>query len=160
MEPNIDISGSDRGAVCGLLNNLLSDEYVLYTKSRNYHWNVVGPQFHDLHKFFEGQYEELNVIVDDVAERVRSLGGRPESTLAGFLQHATLREMAVGELGAMEMVRNLLHDHESVIRSLRRDSEVCLEKHHDSGTNDFLVGLMEQHEKMAWMLRSCLEGKA
>ena len=76
MKPNLGIADKDRDGVVKLLTGILADEYVLYTKSRNYHWNVVGLQFNDLHKFFESQYEELNDIVDDVAERARSLGGK------------------------------------------------------------------------------------
>ena len=72
MNPNIGLSEEQRAGVVKILNTLLSDEYVLYTKTRNYHWNVTGPQFNDLHKFFEEQYTELNEIVDDVAERARS----------------------------------------------------------------------------------------
>ena len=159
MEPNLGLSQSSRSAVCDLLNVLLSDEYLLYTKTRNFHWNVNGPHFPDYHKFFETQYEALDVIVDDMAERVRELGGVPAATLAGFLKRATLREAPVGLLGSKEMVTTLLTDHEALIRSLRRDADSCAEVHHDAGTNDFLVGLVEQHEKMAWMLRASLEGK-
>jgi starvation-inducible DNA-binding protein len=68
MELNIGLSDQERKGVGDILNALLADEYVLYTNTRNYHWNVVGPQFHDLHKFFESQYEELNEMVDEVAE--------------------------------------------------------------------------------------------
>ena len=82
MKPSIGISDPNRQSVVKILNALLADEYVLYTKTRNYHWNVVGPQFNDLHKFFESQYEALNDIVDDVAERSRALGGNAAGTLA------------------------------------------------------------------------------
>ena len=85
MKVEIGIPEKDRKGVAELLNVLLSDEYVLYSKTRNYHWNVVGPQFNDLHKFFEAQYEALNDIVDDVAERARALGGRSFGSLAEFL---------------------------------------------------------------------------
>ena len=71
MKPNIGLSDKEREGVVEILNTLLSDEYVLYTKTRNYHWNVVGPQFNDLHKFFESQYEALNEVIDDVAERAQ-----------------------------------------------------------------------------------------
>jgi hypothetical protein len=87
MNPNIGLSGEQRTAVVKILNTLLSDEYLLYSKTRNYHRNVLGPQFNDLHKFFEEEYTELNVVVDDVAERARSLGGWAIGTLsatAGF----------------------------------------------------------------------------
>jgi starvation-inducible DNA-binding protein len=77
MHPNIGLLDEQREGAVAILNTLLADEYLLYTKTRNYHWNVVGPQFNDLHKFFEAQYNELNEIVDDVAERSRTLGATP-----------------------------------------------------------------------------------
>ena len=81
MKPNIGIADKDRQAVAEILNTLLSDEYVLYTKTRNFHWNVTGLQFNDLHKFFEAQYEELDDTVDEVAERARALGAWAFGTL-------------------------------------------------------------------------------
>ncbi len=159
MKVEIGMAEKDREGVSEILNVLLSDEYVLYTKTRNYHWNVVGPQFNDLHKFFEAQYEALNDIVDDIAERARALGGQSFGSLAEFLKHTRLRESVGDETDARTMLEHLLHDHESIIRSLREDQEVVLDRHDDIGTNDFLVGLMEKHEKMAWMLRAFLEGK-
>ena len=157
MNPNLGMSDGSRQNVVTILNDVLADEYVLYTKTRNYHWNVVGPQFNDLHKFFEAQYSELNDIVDDVAERARALGGRALGTLAEFSQHARLKEQPGTYPDATGMLRDLLGDHEAVIRRLREDLEVVMEKHRDAGTNDFLTGLMEQHEKMAWMLRAFVE---
>ena len=156
MKPSIGMTDGDRQAVVQILNTLLSDEYVLYTKTRNYHWNVVGPQFNDLHKFFEGQYEALNEVVDDVAERARSLGGKAFGTLAEFSQNTRLEEQPGKQPPALTMVANLQADHEALVRSLRADLETVMEKHNDAGTNDFLIGLMEKHEKMAWMLRSFL----
>ncbi|MGP8078411.1 MAG: Dps family protein [Thermoplasmata archaeon] len=155
-EMTIGIETVQRGAVVGLLNRLLADEYVLYTETRKCHWNVTGPTFHDLHKFFEAQYEELNTVVDDVAERIRALGGWPAATLAEFTKASRINERPDPILRAEQMLRNLLADHEQLIRGLRQDSEACV-GHGDTGTNDFLIGLMEQHEKMAWMLRSCSE---
>ena len=159
-KPNIGLADKQRKGVVQILNTLLSDEYLLYTKTRNYHWNVTGPQFNDLHKFFESQYEALNDIVDDVAERARSLGGSALGTLKEFLQHTRLKEHPAQYPSAREMLSNLLVDHEAIVRSLRVDLETCAEKYHDIGTNDFLTGLMEQHEKMTWMLRAFLEGKS
>ncbi|MCS6804448.1 MAG: DNA starvation/stationary phase protection protein [Acidobacteriota bacterium] len=157
MKPNIGLNNKNRDAVVEILNRLLADEYVLYTKTRNYHWNVVGPQFNDLHKFFEAQYDELNEIVDEVAERARSLGGPSLGTLKEFLQHTRLKEHPGEYPNAQKMLQNLLADHEAVIRYLREDLVTVGEKYGDAGTNDFLTGLMEQHEKMAWMLRAFLE---
>lgn len=160
MKPNIALSEEQCEGVVKILNLLLSDEYLLYTKTRNYHWNVTGPQFNDLHKFFEEQYTELNEVVDDVAERARSLDGWAFGTLTEFSQHTRLMEHPAQYPKAREMIGNLVTDHETIIRQLRTDLETCAERYHDMGTNDFLTGLMEKHEKMAWMLRAFLQGES
>src|SRR3990167_2729342 len=139
---NIGISEQDRKGVSGILANLLADEYVLYTKTRNYHWNVVGPQFNDLHKFFEAQYEALNEVVADVAERARTLGGKSVATLAEFTQQSRLKEHPGQYPAATAMLSNLLADHEAVLRTLRADLATVMDKHGDAGTSDFLTGLM------------------
>lgn len=158
MEPNIGISSQNRKKIIGILVRSVSDEYILYTKTRNYHWNVTGIEFNDLHKFFESQYEELDTIIDDVAERIRELGGKSVATLAEFIKNGRIKEAPGNYPDAKTMLRNLLHDHETVIRHLRVDVDACT-KYGDAGTTDFLTGLMEQHEKMAWMLRAFLENK-
>ena len=156
MKPNIGIKDAQRAGVVEILDTLLADEYLLYTKTRNYHWNVEGLQFNDLHKFFEAQYEALDEFIDEVAERARSLGGRALGTLAEFSQRTRLKEEPKKTPDAKQMLANLLADHESVIRELRADLQTALDKYGDAGTSDFLTGLMEKHEKMAWMLRSYL----
>lgn len=155
---DIGLSPEAQEGVTQILNALLADEYILYTKTRNYHWNVVGLQFHHLHKFFEAQYEALNEIVDEVAERARSLGGWSRGTLSEFLQSTRLREHPGEYPDARTMIANLLRDHEAIIRTLRVDLDTCADRYHDMGTNNFLTDLMERHEKMAWMLRAFLEG--
>jgi starvation-inducible DNA-binding protein len=92
MDLDIGLEAKQREGVVALLSALLADEYVLYTKTRNYHWNVVGLQFNDLHNFFQDQYEALNDVVDDVAERARTLGGQAIGTLAEFAQSTRLKE--------------------------------------------------------------------
>ena len=157
MKPEIGLLDKNRDAVVKILNAILSDEMVLLMKTRNYHWNVTGLQFNDLHKFFDAQYGELNGIVDDVAERARALGSLAMGTMGEFQKQARLKEHPGQHPGAKSMLSNLLSDHESIIRTLRADQAICQDTHGDAGTTDFLIGLMEQHEKMAWMLRSFLE---
>lgn len=157
MKANIGIQEKNLAGSSALLNEILSDEYVLYTKTRNYHWNVTGSDFSELHKFFEFQYEELDEIIDEVAERVRSLGGRSFGTLAEFLKKTQLSEKPGDHPAAQKMIANLLNDHELLIKKLREDADTCGNQFKDAGTNDFLTGIMEQHEKMAWMLRSYLD---
>ena len=156
MKPRIGIADDMRRAVVEILSTLLADEYVLYTKTRNYHWNVVGMQFNDLHKFFEAQYETLDEVIDEVAERARSLGGRALGTLAEFTERTRLKEEPKKSPDAKQMLANLLADHETLVRELRADLQTTMDKFGDVGTSDFLTGLMEKHEKMAWMLRSFL----
>lgn len=153
---NIGLEDASRKGVAKILNGLLADEYVLYTKTRNFHWNVTGPQFNDLHKFFEAQYDELDEMIDDIAERVRSLGETPAASLAEFLKLARLKE-ATGKHTAKEMVEALLADHESMIRQMRKDLETAKDKFNNAGDQDEITGWMEQHEKMAWMLRAMTE---
>lgn len=161
MRPlNIGLTEEQRQGVVDLLNQDLSDAYLLIIKTKKYHWDVVGPQFRTLHQLWEEHYEALAMNIDAIAERVRSLGGYPVGTAEGFLKHATLREHPGDLPNANEMVARLVSDHEHVIRSLRDHVAQCGEKYGDEGTADFLTGLMEQHEEMAWMLRSFIEGQA
>lgn len=157
MKPEIGLLDKNRDAVVKILNTTLADEMVLLVKTRNYHWNVTGPQFNDLHKFLDEQYGELNEIVDDVAERARALGGMAMGTMGEFQKQSRLKEHPSQHPSAKSMLSNLLNDHESIIRTLRADLQICQDNHGDAGTADFLTGLMSQHEKMAWMIRSFLE---
>ena len=155
-KPEIGLDDASRRGVAAILNRLLADEYLLCTKTRNFHWNVSGPLFSELHGFFERQYEELDSLIDEVAERVRALGETPIASLAQFLEHTRLKESA-GPKPSPDMIGELLADHEAIIRQLRRDIDQTDNEYHDSGNQDMLTGWMEQHEKMAWMLRSMLE---
>lgn len=156
MRPNIGLTVEQCAGVVDVLHLLLADEYVLYIKTRNYHWNVTGMHFNDLHKFFESQYVELDSIIDEVAERVRALGSKTIATLREFSEKTRLSEHPSEYPNSQTMLSNLLADHELIITNLRKDLETCNDLG-DVGTGDFLTGLMEQHEKMAWMLRAFLE---
>lgn len=154
MNPAIGLSQSSRTKVLRLLERALSDLSVLSQKTRNFHWNVQGPRFNDLHKFFEAQYETLEGEIDETAERSRALGGRALGTMKELLGSARLREAAPGRVPSADaMLLELLRDHEALVRALREDADACGAAG-DKGTEDFLIGMMEEHEKMAWMLRS------
>jgi starvation-inducible DNA-binding protein len=157
IQPNIGIDAAARGRVCDMLNVALSNTVVLYFKTRNYHWNVTGMQFAPLHALFEQQYDQLEEAIDEIAERIRQIGGVPFATLDEYKRAAVLDEQPGVLYPAVQMVRNLLDDHETVIRALRANADTADELG-DMGTNDFLIGLMQAHEKMAWFLRAHLEG--
>jgi starvation-inducible DNA-binding protein len=148
----IGLSDKSRKTMVDVLNRLLADEFVLYVKTRNFHWNVTGTNFSELHKFFEAQYEALDDAVDEIAERARALDGMAAGSMTDFLKLTRLAE-ASSHLSAPEMLRALLADHEQIVRQLRADIGVA-DDAGDAGTEDFLTGLMESHEKTAWMLRA------
>lgn len=156
MKTNIGIPDKNREKVAALLAPLLADEYVLQAKTRNAHWNVVGPDFHAMHLFFEEQYTKLAQVIDDIAERIRALGAVAPGSLGAFLKLTRLKELDSSLRHSPHFVKTLLADHETLIRAMREAAEDC-QKLDDEGTNDFLIGLVQEHEKTAWMLRATLE---
>ena len=144
-------------SVAQKLNNILADEFILYTKTRRAHWNVEGPNFHSMHLFFESQYEQLDDIVDSVAERIRSIGHYAAATLKAFLDLTHLSEVTHKQNDGVGFIKELLSDHESLIMKLRELINYFAENLQDAGSSDYVTGLMEIHEKMAWMLRAHLK---
>ena len=159
VKTDIGVKDDSRKKLVETLNMRLSDEYVLSTKTRKFHWNVVGPRFSQLHEFFEEQYEIIDEMIDEIAERARQLGGKSLGTLEEFVRHSTLNEDPGQNSNAQTMISNLLKDHEAIIRTLRKNADEADEEYDDMATNDFFLEAVQKHEKMAWMLRAHLEGK-
>jgi starvation-inducible DNA-binding protein len=157
METTIGIKQEDRSTVAHLLSKILADEFVLNTKTRNAHWNVEGTGFYDKHKFFESQYEQLDEIIDAVAERIRTLGHYAPATLKQFLELTQFTEEAGQKNSGEGFMKELLSDHESLIIELRENISRFASDFNDFGTSDFITGLIKTHEKIAWMLRAHLK---
>lgn len=155
IQPNIGLDSDVRHSVVEILNNALANEAVLTLKTRSAHSNVSGTDFFELHTFFATQYELLNSISDEIAERVRMLGGIAIGSLHEFTDSTRLEEQP----GVVPDILRLLADHETVIRLLREDVRKCSEEYEDEGTSSLLVSVMRLHEKMAWMLRSHIENE-
>lgn len=156
MKINIGISEKNRLEIAKTVNNLLASEYVLYTKTWKFHWNVEGKHFGSLHLFFDTQVAQLGKIVDQLAERVRALGVKADGTLTEFCDKSSLGEHPGKNPDDLGMIKLLLQDHEQIIRQMHKDSNFSLELT-DIGTNNLLCDLIEEHEKMAWMLRAFLQ---
>lgn len=150
----IGITDEHKAAVAAELSRLLADEAVLYFKTRNAHWNVEGPDFYAKHKFFEDQYDQLDKMMDDVAERIRSIGHYAPATLKLYTQLTHLAETQLQSNSSAAYSKELLADHAAIIVYLRGNINKFANDYHDLGTSDFITGLMEQHEKMAWMLQA------
>jgi starvation-inducible DNA-binding protein len=154
MELNIGINEKQRAEIANGLSRLLADSYSLYLKTHNYHWNVTGPQFNSLHEMFESQYIELAPAVDEIAERIRSLGVRAPGSYSEFDKLTSIAEGS-GEESAEEMIRQLVLGQEAVARTAR-EAFTAAEDGNDQSTADLLTQRMQVHEKNAWMLRSML----
>ena len=158
MKPNLGITQKNLIEVDKILNNVLADGNVLYIKLRKFHWNLDGDNFMELHKLFEEQYEDVAEAIDEVAERIATLGGTAIGTTSEFSKLSQLKENPGKVPTNQEMLKELVADHETIVKSLRKALDDCDEKYGDAGTSDFLTGLMQEHEKMAWKLRKFFKG--
>ena len=156
MNAKIAIRQENLSNVAHLLSGFLADEFLLYLKTRDAHWNVEGADFYNMHNFFEEQYEQLDDSMDAVAERIRMLGHYAPATMKNYLELTHLTEQSREKNDSSGFVKELLGDHESIIIRLRECINFFASELRDLGTSDFITGLMETHERMAWMLRAHL----
>jgi starvation-inducible DNA-binding protein len=156
MKTNTGLKEINTKAVAVELCKLLADEYIIYTKTRNAHWNIEGADFYAMHKYFEAQYEALDNIIDSIAERIRSIGHYAPATLTEFLKLTHLSEKRIAKNDSKSFIKDLLSDHDEIIIFIRENINSFANNYHDLGTSDYITGLMEQHEKMSWMLRAHL----
>ena len=155
--PKIDIgiSKDARKGIADGLSALLADEYTLYLKTHNFHWNVTGPMFNTLHLMFETHYTEAALAVDLVAERIRALGFPAPGTYRAFAALSSIKETD-GVPEWKEMVTQLISGHETCVRTARKLFPL-VDEAADEPSADLLTQRMQVHEKTAWMLRSLLE---
>ncbi|HET8572933.1 MAG TPA: DNA starvation/stationary phase protection protein [Edaphocola sp.] len=153
---DIGISEATRKKIAVQLNKLLANESVLYLKTRKFHWNIVGKQFHDMHLFLEAEYGILANTIDEIAERIRQMDFFAQGSMKQFLADATLKEHEQTAAITPDMLTELLADHSRLICDLRSLIDVFDEEYKDAGGADFLTGLLRKHEKSAWMIRSTL----
>jgi starvation-inducible DNA-binding protein len=155
MTLNVDLEATVRQQIAQQIALILSDEYILFTKTQNFHWNLIDPRFFSLHKFFEELYEGLAKFIDELAERIRILGERSPGSLKEFLEMSSLEE-SEGALTGDQMLQELIDNHEFMIRQLR-DKIQYVNNFKDDGTGDLFIQILRFHEKSAWMLRSHLK---
>jgi len=152
---DIGISAGHREKIVKGLSALLADSYTLYLMTHNFHWNVTGPQFNSLHAMFMTQYTEQWTALDQIAERIRSLGHPAPGTYKEFVKLASFKEVE-GVPKATEMIRHLVAAQEATARTARQLFPV-VEAASDQPTADVLTQRLDVHQKTAWMLRSLLE---
>jgi len=153
---NIGISDKNRQAIADQLSKILADEFLLYSKTLNAHWNIEGPDFHAAHLYLETLYNQQQGIVDAVAEKIRAIGHYAPGQLSKYLELTHLSEKSLDDNNSQTLFAELLEDHESIIIFLRENIKSMADKFMAEGISDYITGLMEYHEKTAWMLRSHL----
>ncbi|HSM64626.1 MAG TPA: Dps family protein [Gillisia sp.] len=132
------------------LNILLADYHLYYQKLRNFHWNVMGKNFFDLHEKFEELYEDAKTKVDEIAERIITISYQPVSNLSDYLKSSSVKE-SKSDLSDSQMIKTLLEDHGIILKQLRKVAEVA-DKGGDEGTIDLIGGYIGELEKTSWML--------
>jgi len=155
---DIGLNETVRKEVSEVLGRLLANEYFLYLKTLNYHWNVTGENFISLHQLLESQYEWLIETVDEIAERIRTLGFVTPATYKEFSKKELIIKETEGNQTSKEMLTDLVKSHEALIRELRNDIKK-MDGTEDYGTEDMMITWLEGHEKRVWMLRSHLQQK-
>jgi starvation-inducible DNA-binding protein len=144
--------------VAEVLKPVLADEYVMYTKLRNYHWNVTGNMFFELHELFEKLYNELADDIDEIAERIRTLGIYAPGSMSEFLELASIKEEKADSVPPqLEMVEKVVDDFEFLIISLNQAAEKIQSEYNDEVTFGQLLNLSEKYQKHSWMLKSLIQ---
>lgn len=152
---NTHLASDKEKVVAHGLSSILADTYTLYLQTQNFHWNVTGPRFHQLHSMFEEHYKEMSEAVDEIAERVRTLGFRAPGTFKEFLNLTSIKEDS-DHMNSDEMITTLIEHHDMVAHKAKEIIPMA-ENVRDTGTVDLLSARIKTHEKTAWMLRSFLQ---
>ncbi|OGU33181.1 MAG: DNA starvation/stationary phase protection protein [Ignavibacteria bacterium GWA2_35_9] len=152
-----EVSNNANVEISELMKEVLADQFVLYVKARNYHWNVTGPQFYGLHAVFEKTYDELADDIDSVAERIRVLGSKVPSTMKEFWEISTLEEKPGNYPEYPVMVQTIVNDFETIIEKLNSAAHKMQNAWNDEVSAGMFYGLMEKYQKTVWMMGSLLE---
>lgn len=159
MTAKIDtgLTKAERSDVAGELTKVLADSFAVYLKTHGYHWNVRGPEFFSFHNLLEQQYRDIWAALDDIAERIRAVGVLAPQSFSGFGNLTSIKD-GDPEKEATAMLKELMHDHETLIATARKALEVADEAG-DEASADLITQRLGAHEKFAWMLRSTLGGR-
>jgi starvation-inducible DNA-binding protein len=155
IQLNTGIEREERSKICNGLSKVLADSYYLMLKTHNYHWNVKGLNFRQIHLLTEELYTELFEAIDEIAERIRSLGFNAPGSIKEFDELTSITQ-GDGTFNDKEMLSDLLSSHESLIRTAREALPAAADAS-DEASVDLLTHRLDVHEKTAWMLRSMLD---
>lgn len=149
-----DLERGDRRVLSEMIGEALANTYVLYHKTQAFHWNITGPLFYSVHQMTESQYKDMAEAIDDLAERIRSIGFRAPTGLNTYTEHSTVKDVNTNH-GAEDMIRQLAEDHQTVAQTLRLAAEEA-DKRRDVYTADLLTARIGVHEEASWMLSALI----
>ena len=148
-------SKNSNTAVVEALSHLLADNYTLYLKTQNYHWNVTGPHFQQLHQLFQTQYEDLAAANDEIAERIRALGEKAPGSFSAYAKLSVIKEEA-GSPAYKDILKNLSKDQDKICETAHGVLKLAQEVD-DEPTIDMMINRLSVHQKNKWMLEAHLE---
>jgi starvation-inducible DNA-binding protein len=151
LDTPTDLSPEAVKAVSEALNTILADSYALFLKTKNFHWHVSGPHFRDYHLLFDEQAAAILATTDDIAERVRKIGGTTLRSIGQISKHQTIEDNEDDFVPPSEMLRELMDDHKKIVKFMREAHGVC-DEHEDIATASLIENWIDEAEKRLWFL--------
>jgi starvation-inducible DNA-binding protein len=151
LDTPTDLSQEAVDQISASLNGVLADTFALYMKTKNFHWHVSGPHFRDYHLLFDEQAAEIFATTDEIAERVRKIGGTTLRSIAQISKLQSLQDNNESFVPARDMLRELMNDNKTVTKAMREAHEVA-DKHEDVATASLLETFIDAAEKRTWFL--------
>jgi starvation-inducible DNA-binding protein len=151
LETPIDLSNEASGAVAAALNEILADSFVLFVKTKNFHWHVSGPHFRDYHLMFDEQAEQIFATIDELAERVRKIGCTTLRSIGHISKLTMLPENDEDFVEPQAMLAELIADHRKIVANMRRGHKLA-DEHNDVATASLLETFIDGAERRLWFL--------
>ena len=151
LQTPTDLGDNARRDITGALNTLLADVFALYLKTKNFHWHVSGPHFRDLHLLFDEQADELFAMTDEIAERVRKIGGITLHSIGNIARLQRIPDNDAEFVDPLDMVAELRSDNQALIASMRETHDLC-DEHGDVATASLLENWIDEAERRVWFL--------
>jgi len=156
-DPRTDLSPGAAVEICGILRLLLADVFVLYVKTKNFHWHMTGGHFRDYHLLLDEHADQIFAMTDDIAERARQTGGSSLRSISDIARHQRLKDNNDEGIAPKEMLQELRADNLQLVRFLRATHEVC-ERHDDVATASRIERWIDQAERRTWFLAEIVSG--
>jgi starvation-inducible DNA-binding protein len=151
IEPRSDLPREGVAEICNSLRQLLADVFALYLKTKNFHWHMSGKHFRDYHLLLDEHGEQIFAMTDDIAERARKLGGTTLHSISDISGHQRLKDNNADSVPPEEMIRELCHDNQQLVKFMRASHEIC-EEHKDVATASMIEVWLDQTERRVWFL--------